>query len=244
MNEYYFLMCTLPILKLDEKLEISFEELQILFELNLSSSDQKKIHFFLIYFDLRNLKALWQSYPIENRGNMDENELKEALLVPDLFPEFVCDYLLKYEDQEERLFHFAELLTQYFQKAQLNKSLVSKYFSMERELRLILLALRAKEYQKDLTHQLQFEDPHDVLVAYILAQKDMPHFEPPKEYHVIKEIFESHKNDPIMLERKLLEFRLQYLNETMEQSQFSFDQVLGYFISWLLIEHWQKIKTE
>lgn len=244
MNQYYFLICALPILKLDERVELSYEELQNLLQLNLTLIDQKKIDFFLIYFDVRNLKALWQNNSIESRGNLDENALKEGLLVPDLFLEFISDYLLKYEETEERLHNFSELLTKYFQIAKEQSSLISKYFTMERELRLVLAAFRAKQYDRDIVHQLQFEDPHDSLVAYILAQKDMPHFEPPREYVSIKEIYDAHKNAPLLLEKKLLQFRLQYLNEAMEHSPFSLDQVLGYFISWVLIEHWQKINTE
>ena len=56
-----------------------------------------------------------------------------------------------------------------------------KYYEFERELRLILTALRAKRSGKDIIRELQFEDPTDPLVADILAQKDARRLRPAAE---------------------------------------------------------------
>ena len=43
---------------------------------------------------------------------------------------------------------------------------------MEREIRLILVALRAKKFGRDLLLELQYEDSDTDFIAQMLAQKD------------------------------------------------------------------------
>ena len=83
-------------------------------------------------------------------------------------------------------------MVRFFQEQKKQKNpFLAAYFRLERELRLVLVALRAKEQKRDLEEELKYEDPFDLFVQFILAQKDMETFQPPKEYEEVKVIFEK-----------------------------------------------------
>ena len=239
MVRYYFLICSLPSLSLEIKPEITFFDFLSLLEINLTSSDKKQVEDFLLYIDLKNIRALWMEQPMDPRGNMSDKELEEALLVGEGLPSYVNDFLDVYESREKRLAQFSYIYTHFFKEnVSLHKGFFSEYFQWERDLRWILTALRTKMFRKDLSWELQFEDPTDPLIAHILAQKDMDRYEPPREYEEVYEIFEKFKDDPKSLEFTLLQYRFSKILEKEQQYSFSIGQVLAYLARLMLVEYW------
>jgi hypothetical protein len=108
----------------------------------------------------------------------------------------------------------------------------------EREVRLILTALRSKFLKKDITFELQFEDPTDSFVNYILVQKDAESFTPPQEYQSLNAIFKKYYQDPIIFHRHLLQYRFEKVEEMIEGKSFAIDEILVYMIKLILIEDW------
>ena len=181
MTEYYFVAAALPPLTLGAKPEISFHELRDLFRMNLKEGDLKRFRALLRHLiDLQNIRALWMHLPFDARGNFSPKELEEALLVPDLLPLYVQEYLERYESVADRLRYFSSLFASLFQDMrERTRGFLHSYYIFERELSLVLTALRAKRFGRDLVKELQFEDLDDPLVVSILAQKEAPDYTPP-----------------------------------------------------------------
>ena len=183
MTSFYFLAPYLPSLDFPAMPDISVLELKEVLKLNLSSKDHKVVDELRLFVDISNIRPLLTEEEIDPRGALSEKELDEAILTKALLPEYVFDYFDKYQSLADRIKHFAELLSRFFQEASLgNNAFLKSYFQFERQWRLVLVALRAKAAGKDLVKELLFEDFSDPFVAHILAQKDATSYDPPVEF--------------------------------------------------------------
>lgn len=239
MHNYYFVAPLLPPLILGERPEITFEELMYRLELNLSKVDLQKVATIRRMIDLQNIRDLYLQKPLDSRGNLNEKELDEALLVQDFLPEYVFDFLGQFEDTKEKARHFSGLLARYFrEEIEKQKGFLKQFLIFERELRLVLTALRAKKSKRDLIAEFQFEDFIDPFVAHILAQKDAEEYIPPIEFQSLKEQLQFHEKDPLQQYRTVMEFTFQHIEEMTGYPLFSLDWILGYVARLLLVEKW------
>lgn len=244
MTQYYFLGTSFPTLVIGAKPQITFSELRELLRANLTPVDWEKFLDLLRLIDLSNIRASWIGAPFDELGNFTPKELEEALLVEDGLPEFVHEYLDRYDSIEERLRYFPSLYSSLFLAMQEKypRGFLHEYYGLERETCLTLTALRAKRFGRDVMRELQFEDPTDPLVAEILAQKDAPEYTPPFEAQRLKAIFQRCVDDPKELYKALLEYRFEKLEELEEENgPFSIDAVLGFAARLLLVEAWEKL---
>lgn len=245
MANYYFIISSLPPLSLEAKPEISFHELKDLLTLNLTAADLKQVEKLLWRIDLANIRALWLGLPIDERGNLSPKELEEALLIQEDLPAFIIDYLHQYESTSDRIRYFSSLFaTLYREEAPHLKGFLLQYDRFERELRLNLAALRAKRSGRDLTRELQFEDPSEPLIAEILAQKDAPDFTPSSEFENLKNIFEDNNKNPRKLYLAILQYRFNKIEEMEEIDSFSINRVLAYVARFLIVESWFDLDRE
>ena len=243
---YYFLLTALPPFSLKTRPEMTFKELKDFLSLNLSPRDFKKVVALLRWIDLYNIRAFWLGLPLDNRGNLEAKELEEALLVRDVLPAYLVEYLDRYETIQERLNFFSAIYAEFFREAQgkLN-GFLERYFRFEREQMLILTALRAKRMGRNIAKEMQFEDLADPLVSYILAQKDAEDFLPPKEFEDLKNLFVEKGDDPEKLNRELLEYRLKKIEEMEEEeAPYSVGRVLGYVARFLVIDSWFQLDRD
>lgn len=188
MESYYFLISAFPPLTLDAKPEITFKELQQLLVLNLTEQDLKAVQQLLRPIDFYNIRALWLGMPLDDRGNMDAATLEEELFAQEALPSYLAEFLERYEDPKDRLRYFSFLYACFYAEEKKGRFL-RKYFRFDREVRLVLAALRGKQAGRDPAKEFQFEDPTDPLVAGILAQKEAPEYTPPPEYEDLKTLF-------------------------------------------------------
>ena len=245
MANYYFLGTLLPELHIGEEPEIGFGELDRLFKENLSSQDYAKTRTIRNFYDILNLRAYWKGETFDIKGNILVSDLEEALVTRSVFPPFVFEFMDRYESKEERLKHYQELLAVFFRNAIRKASGFFKfYLSLERELRLILVAFRAKKLGKDIFKELQYEDPEEDFIAQILAQKDSPAYEPPEKYEDIKVLFEQYYDNPIELEKALLEYRFNKIEEVVGIERFSMDRILAYMIELIMVEKWREMDKQ
>jgi hypothetical protein len=245
MANYYFLLNSLPTLALRSGAEITFEDLKELLEMNLTKDDLSLAKDFMSYIDLRNIRAFWLKEPLDPRGNLGEKELEEALLVSDFLPSYVFDFLSRYESLKDRLHYFSYLYFQFFAEGMKEKGFLGEYFREEREIRLVMSALRAKLTKRNILPELQFEDPTDPIVMHILAQKDMDEYDPPREYEGLKNLFKEYFQEPKKLALAFLEYRFESIMEKeMGYPPFSIDRILGYMVRLLLVEHWNSLDEE
>jgi Protein of unknown function (DUF2764) len=244
MTKYYFLGCALPELSIEKACDISIDELSTMLEMNLSDLDLNKLNSVKFLNDLNNLKAFLLNEPIDTNGNFNATQLEDILLAKADLPDFAIDFLNKYESDQLRVKYFAELLANFFNWAITEfTGFLRKYFDFERKMRLSLAAIRAKRFNFNLEQEFQFEDLSDPFVAYLLAQKDLESIEPEGDFKQLLDIYNHHINDPMMLNKAIIEWKLNQIYAIEEQYPFQIDEILGYYIRLMLIEKWHKLNT-
>jgi len=243
MANYYFLAPSLPPLALGEKPELSFEELNILLAANVVGKDLEKVVVLRRWIDLNNIRALYMESGIDPRGNLSEKELDQALLLEEVLPEYVFDFLDQFETPQERVRFFPGLLGAYFREEVAGQSgFLKNYLIFERGWRLTLLAIKAKGLGKDVAEELQFEDLKDPLVMDILAQKDAAVYTPLVEFEELSALFFACGNDPWEQFMEVLKWRFKQIEELVEKPLFSIDWILSYMARLLLVEEYYKLE--
>lgn len=237
MANYYFLAASLPPLILGEKPDLSFEELMSRFQINLNKKDYQKITAFRRYIDVNNMRFLFLEEAIDLRGNLNEKDLDEALLLKDNFPAYIFDFLDRFEKTSDKLKYFSGIFSVFFKEEIAHeKGFLKAYFDFERNWRLVMLALRSKEQERDVAKQLQFEDFSDSIVAQILAQKDASYYDPPSEYLELKERYLSCGKDPWQKYKVVAKWRLDQIEELVSNPVFSIDWILSYMARLVIVE--------
>jgi hypothetical protein len=236
--QYYFLLLSLPPVSLQARPELSFKEVMSMVLLNLSPADFEKVRMLLLPIDLYNVKAIWMGEPLNDKGNFSEKELRESLLVQDeSLPGYLLDFLDRYDKESDRLAYFPFLFASLYSNQDL-KGFLLEYYQFERDLRLILTALRAKKLGRNIVRELQFEDPLDPFVAFVLAQKDAEDFVPPREFDDLKSLFMENNSQPEKLHRAILAYRFKKIGEMKDITSFSSDQVLIYMAQFLIVDEY------
>jgi hypothetical protein len=248
MRNYYFVAPSLPPLSIHERPEITFDELMARLQVNLSKHDLEKIKVLRRFVDMYNIRALLMEEPVDPRGNLNEKELDEALLVQGVnaaLPDYVFDFLDQFEKTADKIRNFSGLLARFFnEEIPRQEGFLRRYLQFERECRLVLLGLRAKQLRRDVVRELQFEDPTDPIVAHILAQKDSEVYEPPSEYAQLKELIVSCHGDPWAEHRAFAEYRFRKIAEMAESKLFSIDQILSYMAQLMIVENINELDAQ
>ncbi|MBA3957628.1 MAG: DUF2764 family protein [Parachlamydiaceae bacterium] len=244
-KNYYFVATALPPLQIGVPPEISFEEFETLLQDNLTANDDDKTEVIRRFYDIQNIRAFWKNESLDPRGGLNEIELETALLDQAGFPTYVFDFLNRYDSTKSRLEHFPELVSTYFTAEQKHATgFLQDYLRFEREWRLVFTAFRAKQLGRDLTKELQYEDPDEDLVAQILAQKDSKTFIPPNGFQELQPLFEEHSDDPLALYKALCEYRFSKVEEMLDIDLFSIDRLLGYMVQLIIVEKWFELDKQ
>lgn len=237
MSRYFFLGSVLPPLKVGIEPGISFEELRVLFQDNLSASDLEKVKAIRTLIDLKNVQALLKKEEIDSRGNLSEKELDEAVVNQQGLPEALFELLNGTESVAEQLRHFSKVLIAYYKEMEKKyRGFLQRYFRFEREWRVLIAGYRAKKLGVDAAVELQHEDFHDPLVAEVLAQKDTPFFEFPFEYQELGEKLKEVQGNPKGQYEVMANFRFNRIEEEVQDHPFSLDYLLGYLVQLMIVE--------
>jgi hypothetical protein len=237
MRNYYFVVPSLPPLSLHERPEMTFDELMTRLEISLNKEDLGETKVLRRFVDIYNIRSLLMEEPVDPRGNLNEKELDEALLIHAVLPDYVFDFLDQFEKVSDKIRNFPGLLARFFnEEIPKQKGFLRTYLTFEREWRLVLLAIRAKQLGRDVAKELQFEDPTDPLVAHILAQKDSESYDPPPEYADLKELIASCDADPWAEHKAFAGYRFRKIAEFSENGLFTIDQILCYMAQLMIIE--------
>ncbi len=241
MGQYYYVGTLFQAYHLKAPAEMTFDEVVYLLKKNMSHTDYEKVKVIRRYYDIENLRRFWKDEEFDPYGNLDENEMEEALLTKNSnLPEYVYEYIEKYDDDEKRIKNFSELMGAYFRE-EIKKAdgFLKQFLEFERDFRLTMVGFRAKERGRDVVQELQFENPYEDIIAQILAQKDAPKFEPPEQFADLKQILMDEKNNsPLHLHKDLLEYRFRKYEEMVGLDIFSTDRILAYFVEHILTEKW------
>ncbi len=239
---YYFLAASLPPLVLGERVDLTFDELIARIQMNVGGEDLEKTVVFRRWIDLNNIRSLYLEDTIDSKGNLDEKQLDQALLLQEDLPEYVFDFLNRFETTEQKLRFFSGIFSTYFQEEiSKQKGFLKRYLTFERDWRLVIMAIKAKELRHDLIYELQFEDGKDPFIAHILAQKDAVSYEPPLEFVSLKEKYFSCGPDPWQQFRMISSWRFKQIEELVEEPLFSIDWILAYMARLLIVEQWNEL---
>lgn len=246
MGHYFFLSLSLPELSLESPPELSFNELLTLIKDNVSHRDYRQVMILLGFYDLLNLRSFWKKEELDPHGLMNELELEEALLTQSGLPEYIYEFTFAHQSIEERLEHFPSLISQFFKlSSQETRGFLKNYYAFERDWRLVFSGFRAKKLGRDLSIELQYEDPEEELIAQMLAQKDAKTFVPPEKYQELKTLFEKNGDDPLALEKALDEYRMNYIDTQLSMTDiFSIEYVLAYLAKFIIIEKWFQLDAK
>jgi hypothetical protein len=236
-RRYYYVVNAFPPLQLGKKPDISYEEAREILLINISTRDMRALIDFQRLIDLRNVRALWLQEPLDLRGNFSEKELEEALLVGEGIPSFLVDFLQRYDVPEDRLRYIPSLFASLYSEHHL-QGFNRAFYRLERQIRLVLTALRAKTSDRSLLSELQFEDARDPFIAELLAGTESKEFLVPQEYEALKVAFLENRNKPKELYYAVLAFRMKRLQELETEQWFGIDQVLRYLAQLILVEDW------
>lgn len=245
MANYYFVAPSLPELVLGVKPDFTFEELQNRLKINLTKEDYQKTLILRRFIDLMNIRSLLLEEPIDPRGTLSEKELDEALLVRNILPPYVFEFLEQYDSPADIVKNFSGLLTRFFQEEiPRQKGFLQDYLIFERNWRLVMLGLRAKEIGRDVLRELQFEDFSDPIVAQILAQKDAENYEPPVEFLELKELIASCGKDPWERYKAFAAWKFRKIEEMVKRPLFSIDWILSYMVKFIIVEDWNELDED
>ena len=245
MTNYYFLAPSLPPLQVGEWPDLTFDELISRLEINLSVEDFEKTLSIRRYIDFLNIRALFLKQPIDPRGNLREKELDDAILAQSDLPGYVFTFLNRYESNVEKIQNLSFLLSSFFtEERERQEGFLLRYFTFDREWRLVLTALRAKQMKRDVAEELKFEDPTDPFVADILSQRDSEYYIPPKEYVDLVEKHHACGPDPWQQYDTLAAWRFDRIGGLAQGPLFSIDWVLVYLAQHLLVEDGVRLSLE
>lgn len=246
MYRYYFLASLLPsALTLGNVPEVAFREFNQLCRQNLTEFDLEQIQVIRRYVDINNLRPFWQGKELDPHGNYSDKELEANLLLEAGFPDYVFEFLREYEDTKDRLDHFPQLLSQFYnEEIKAASHFLKNFLEFERNWRFMLMALRAKAFKRDLNWELQYEDPHEELVEYVLSQKDLDEFTPIDGYEELKTIYQECYSEPLKLHWEVGCWRLKKIETLVEGGTFSIDNILSYLAQLIIVENWLKLNQD
>lgn len=245
MTRYFYLAASLPELSLDKKSPVTFSDFLDEANIYLTNHDKVLVSYLRELIDIENIRRLMLEQDIDTRGNLSEKALDEAILAKVNLPQYACDFLDQFSTIQARLDHFASLYSLFFQYHQKTGSqFLDAYFSFERELRLWISLLRAKKMGLDVREALQFEDLTDPLVMNIIVQQDASEVSVPSDFSKIKSLFSDELLNPIDFHKQIEEFRLNKINELVQDKLFAIDCILGFMAKLLIIEQWQALNLE
>lgn len=243
-TEYYFIGTLLPEIKIGEKPELSFVELERVLSDNLKARDYKLALQIRGINTIENMRALWWQDTLEIYG-LDEQALEESMLHLESLPSYMHDFLEQHHTNEQRLRFYPELLTRYFrEESKTSKGFIYDYLQFERKLHLVQTAYRSKKLKRDLLVELQFEDIEDPFVQELLAQKDSEKFKAPSGFEELQSILEENYKAPIDLYRALCGYRFEMLEQLAGFDVFSINRILAYMVQLIIVERWLKLDCE
>ena len=245
MNNYYFVAPSLPVLVLGDIPDLSFKEVMYRLEMNLNKKDLEQVATIRRTIDLQNIRTLYLEEPLDDHGNLSEKELDEALLVEADLPEYVFEFLGQFDEPKEKARNYYGLLSNFYaHEIPKAKGFLQSWLMLQRDMRLVLAAIRAKKMDRDIVKELQFEDFTDPLVAQILAQKDMDTYEPPIEYQDLFDEISACGEDPWEQYQAIMRYEFNKIEEMTGYPLFSLEWILGYVARLLLVERWNLLDPE
>jgi hypothetical protein len=233
MTKNYFIGSLLPDLEIGQPAPFSFNYLTQLYADNLTIRENHQVAVIRRYYDIENLRALWKGNELDPRGLLDKNELEDSLFFCQNLPDYVFQFLDRYETLEGRLELFPELIASYYrEESEMAQGFLKSYLIFERKLRLFQTAFRAFQLKRNCSQELHFENPDDLVVQALLEIKPEGSFLPPEEYEELAKLFQDNASASNLF-HALGEYRFNQVQK-MLSSNSKDNNSLAYFLGYLV----------
>jgi len=245
MRQYYFLASALAPLEMGKPPEFSFASVMFACELNLSSEDWEQVSALRRYYDVENVRALLQGTELDSHAMMDRKELEEAMRVSEELPSYFRTFFQKYPSDRERLDHYGELVAAYFQQeGEKSEGFLHHYLALQRQARLFFTALRASRLGRDLSKELQWEDPNDEFVAQLLSRQELSRIEVPAGLEPLKRIWDEYEQRPLAFYLEVYRYTFEAVEKLLAVDLFSVERILGYIVQLIAVEKWLELDKQ
>ncbi len=242
---HFFIYSSLPAIDFTCKPDISNDDFMSLLNLNLSKRQMKKVNTLKLWIDIYNVHASLLSDSFDDRGNFSKSFLYKLLfekeIIVEKVPDYILEFLYKYDNEEDRKKNIGWLISQYFKNEIKNSSgFLKEFLTFEYRWRVLIAGYRCKKIGRDLIRELQFENMDDPIVEYVLAQSGgASSFVFPFEYKNLEISLIDAGPNPSKQYEALAKFRFDFYLKYILNYQFTFCAVTAFMMNlWILEEHY------
>lgn len=256
MSKYYCLIAGLPDITIDDnKLSYTVKEFRAELSETLSNNDKKLIDLFYLQFDHKNLLAMLtkQEVKFDNRGLYTSEQLEEIIALvkenetpsdkkyPSYFYVFIAAYLqdkplidnMSWEDQLNSLY--------YEYAGNSSNRFVSDWFKLNLNLNNMLTAIICRKYNREVGNAIIGKSEISETIRQS-GQRDMGLTGMVDYLDTILRI--SEENNLYERERKLDQFRWNWLDEYSFFHYFTIERIFAYLIKLDILERWVSMTPE
>lgn len=256
MSKYYCLIAGLPDITIDDnKLSYTVKEFRAELSETLSNNDKKLIDLFYLQFDHKNLLAMLtkQEGKFDNRGLYTSEQLEEIIALvkenetpsdkkyPSYFYVFTAAYLqdkplidnMSWEDQLNSLY--------YEYAGNSSNRFVSDWFKLNLNLNNMLTAIICRKYNREVGNAIIGNSEISETIRQS-GQRDMGLTGMVDYLDTILRI--SEENNLYERERKLDQFRWNWLEEYSFFHYFTIERIFAYLIKLDILERWVSMTPE
>lgn len=256
MSKYYCLIAGLPDITIDDnKLSYTVKEFRAELSETLSNNDKKLIDLFYMQFDHKNLLAMLtkQEGKFDNRGLYTSEQLEEIIALvkenetpsdkkyPSYFYVFTAAYLqdkplidnMSWEDQLNSLY--------YEYAGNSSNRFVSDWFKLNLNLNNMLTAIICRKYNREVGNAIIGNSEISETIRQS-GQRDMGLTGMVDYLDTILRI--SEENNLYERERKLDQFRWNWLEEYSFFHYFTIERIFAYLIKLDILERWVSMTPE
>lgn len=236
MSRYFFACSALPELSKDEAPKISFDDLYMLFDLNLSKSARSQVDLAKSWTDMTNLEALLYGVPLEIFGNLDQKQMEAELEMGLGFFDFVFEFRKHFDTPDEQKEHFSQLYFQFFKKMrEVSQGFLKWYYTLLEEVLTVMAALRAKKIGRDIEKELTFMEAALPLREEAAVYGDAKTYDPSEPYAELKKIYEDNFDEPGVQHKQFLSFLFDRVEEKKEELSWGLDWLIAYLVQIRLV---------
>lgn len=190
--------------------------------------------------DNRNLIYLLMNKkePVNRIGNFTEEELKEEIKNPDQIPDYMQEFLAAYDDKTDIIPNVSwenQLYWLFYDYATaLDNRFLRDWFTFDMNIRNVLTAINCKRTSRNLEERLICRNE----ITDLLLKSSAPDFKLPTRLPWADDLFAIDFDDIAHSEEKLIQLKLQQIDDMAEPGLFNIETVLRIGIILSIAERW------
>lgn len=253
MNDYYYLIASLPKLSFPEFPKFEFDSVYEIIVNNLSASDRELFNKLIYPNDNKNLIAaiarnqnkVSPFYQFEQPSVLNQETINNFQKLPGSFPDYMKSFI---EDNREEIAtkdiselekHLLEI---FYQEMLASKdSFIRDYYAFELDLKNIVTAINCRKYEFEIDHEILGEG----LLQQQLKRNSASDFGLSIEYPFMDSLVEAmDSGEPNRLESQINGILWNHVDEMVRFSFFNTHKVFAYGVHLLIAKRWTQLDPE